>query len=257
MGYHRGVRATIHCTACDGRKIWRIDPVRDRDLSSEIMAVWFTASNERVGHFEMYVCAGCGICEWWAAGLEPTAPPGDRDARLAVDELPACTGCRATRTWIVPMLDAITGADPQPMSIVAGPRAGAGRLIAWICADCGLTLWRARGLEAAIQSVQMKPSTRACASCASVATYTAPSPDATLIERRAAGRSPTLRWERRGIVTHTGFWGLQWRGKLDLHVCSACGRVDWLGRSLEQLRPDPAAGVTLLDSTVEPSGPYR
>lgn len=47
------------------------------------------------------------------------------------------------------------------------------------------------------------------------------------------------------------------QGRFDLWVCDACGYCELWASGLSGLRHDPAAGVRLVDTTAEPSGPFR
>lgn len=47
------------------------------------------------------------------------------------------------------------------------------------------------------------------------------------------------------------------QGRFDLWVCGGCGYSELWAAGIEGLRPNPEAGVRLVDSTVEPAGPFR
>ncbi len=47
------------------------------------------------------------------------------------------------------------------------------------------------------------------------------------------------------------------RGRFDLWVCEACGYTELWAAGLSGLREDPSAGVRRIDTTPEPSGPFR
>jgi hypothetical protein len=46
-------------------------------------------------------------------------------------------------------------------------------------------------------------------------------------------------------------------GHFDLYVCGACGYSELWAADLDDLRPDAAKGVRLLDSSTKPEGPFR
>lgn len=47
------------------------------------------------------------------------------------------------------------------------------------------------------------------------------------------------------------------QGSFELWVCEACGYSEFWAKGLSGLRENPEAGVRLVDTTPQPSGPFR
>jgi predicted nucleic-acid-binding Zn-ribbon protein len=72
------MRKTLQCPKCEGRKLWRIEEMRERGPSHAhteplgldlVQKRWVGGMTSR-GTFETFICAGCGYTEWYAHGLE-------------------------------------------------------------------------------------------------------------------------------------------------------------------------------------------
>jgi predicted nucleic-acid-binding Zn-ribbon protein len=70
------MKKTLHCPKCEGRKLWRVEEMRERGrnmtkaepLGATFAPTWHGVTNR--GTFETFICAGCGYTEWYAHGLE-------------------------------------------------------------------------------------------------------------------------------------------------------------------------------------------
>jgi predicted nucleic-acid-binding Zn-ribbon protein len=60
-----------------------------------------------------------------------------------------------------------------------------------------------------------------------------------------------------GKTSRFGIGRVTPRGHFDLYVCDGCGYTELYGGGLEELVPDPARGVRLIDASVPKKGPFR
>jgi hypothetical protein len=59
------------CPECSGRQFWRIQPVPNLAVTRNEVKVNFLVTDKLpIGHFELFVCKGCGLSRWYALGLE-------------------------------------------------------------------------------------------------------------------------------------------------------------------------------------------
>jgi predicted nucleic-acid-binding Zn-ribbon protein len=71
------MKKTLTCPKCDGRKIWRIDQLKEQtygnmrrvDPLHVSLKVGFWGA-KGTGSFAVFVCAGCGYSEFYATGIE-------------------------------------------------------------------------------------------------------------------------------------------------------------------------------------------
>lgn len=60
------------CPTCDGREIWRIERIFERGGGNAPQPFGVTlerdfwTGSEAKGHFEVLICRGCGLTEWYA-----------------------------------------------------------------------------------------------------------------------------------------------------------------------------------------------
>lgn len=69
------MRKTLQCPKCDGRKLWRVEAMRDRGHFNQLHPLSVvlqqgTWKEKATGWFETFICAGCGYTEWYANGLD-------------------------------------------------------------------------------------------------------------------------------------------------------------------------------------------
>lgn len=67
------LRGTCRCPACGGRRVLRADSVLDRSDSGRTKMALLQPSIWRVkgaGEFEVYLCADCGLVEWYVKDPE-------------------------------------------------------------------------------------------------------------------------------------------------------------------------------------------
>ncbi len=95
------MKKTLVCPKCDGRVLWRIDPVRlpvqdstsfRNSLSMTPLALPATARAswsgfQKTGQFEAFICQACGFTEWYAYGLEELEPDEKHGVQL-IDNRP-------------------------------------------------------------------------------------------------------------------------------------------------------------------------
>lgn len=239
------------CPACACGSLWHIPEVLERDVTIERMAVWLPPEGEGIGSFELFLCATCGLAEWWAHGLGAEPPWGAQ----VVEEDQPCAHCSGRKAIRIAMEDHVSGGRAVPM--VATMRHGIPEtwLVALICADCGHTRWRATPPERIRGNGTPG---EMCRACGATDVVMAPSEDATVqIGRNDFRPEPSAtEFAPRSLAAWMGFWGPRHRGRVELRVCPRCAHVDWIGRSLDELVEDRAAGVELLHAK-SPVGPYR
>ena len=78
------MRTTLRCRSCESRKLWRIDPVMlpqfdsrnamytlpvvcRSELGDTATHGW--GKRQEHGRFEVWICAGCGLTEWYAVDV--------------------------------------------------------------------------------------------------------------------------------------------------------------------------------------------
>ncbi len=78
------MRTSLRCRSCDSRKLWRVDPVmlpqfHTRNALYRLPVVcrsefgstdphgW--GERQEHGRFEVWICAGCGLTEWYAVDV--------------------------------------------------------------------------------------------------------------------------------------------------------------------------------------------
>jgi hypothetical protein len=212
------------------------------------MPVWIDSHGRPRGSFELFVCASCGLAEWWArepavlakADMQPETVGGIDDVGVFAGTI-SCPHCQATEHWAIAMLDQLTGAKPVPMRLVAGSANRRDRLCAFVCKRCGLTRWRARDfVNVASRAVVGHATCRACLVAGACVFH---AQDATVVHgAEDGGREPSF-WFR-AVTAYQGIWAIHTRGWFDLRACPNCFHVDWLAQGLDQLEEHPKHGIT-------------
>ena len=70
----------VRCTGCGGRKLVHATKVLDRkDGFSRTLAVAQSAGfgHRSLGEFQVYICQGCGLVEWYVPDLSGLVADGD------------------------------------------------------------------------------------------------------------------------------------------------------------------------------------
>lgn len=254
------MRDRLECTGCGGSDFWLIEQVleRERDLGLVRIPVWIDGAGGLVGSFELILCAGCGLGEWWAHGVGPDDSPGLPHAKL-VQDAPECPGCASSEAWDVPMLDQATGLGAIPMvaTLVAGRPANP--LSTWVCRPCGLTRWRIAVDPPWVPEAPLRSDR--CRACRSERASVVVAQDATVMVGSSTRFLPppgVAYYETRFAAAGQDVWGPRWWGRFELRVCPDCGHVDWLGARLDELRQSAKFGIRKLSRTTTPTrGPYR
>ncbi|MBW2458181.1 MAG: hypothetical protein JRI68_26995 [Deltaproteobacteria bacterium] len=89
------MKESLRCPKCDSRRLWVIDPLRvpSEVPEGEVLRVvhhqppdggGFFAITRRhpVGHFVAYVCAACGLTEFYADDMDELEPDPTNGVRL-------------------------------------------------------------------------------------------------------------------------------------------------------------------------------
>ena len=150
--YARGVQpdpeltATNHrCADCDEHRFWRVRTLRERDGKKVPVPLRVAHQGKRgVGHFELYLCRGCGRTLWYARAVE------GKVAHLP-EVLGPCAGCSGEKLLQVEQIEEEARSGPAPLCAVLRQGTLFARALGWFevrfCAACGLADWFARGLE--------------------------------------------------------------------------------------------------------------
>jgi hypothetical protein len=89
------MKKLLHCPKCAGRKIWVIEkyrvpgeaaegrelPVLPHQEEGRARLLTFGRVNP-IGHFDLYLCDGCGYAELWAGGFRALRPDPEHGIRL-------------------------------------------------------------------------------------------------------------------------------------------------------------------------------
>jgi hypothetical protein len=253
------MRETLRCPRCRALRIWRIDPVRERGWTGATWEVavaverptrpravpppardadgvdligWLESRarplRRKFGRYAIAVCGGCGLVEWYAQDFAPTATADVAAIRRA------CRACRATEAWhVLHHMSHDLAGRPRLLRIVRDgfPWFQArGSYETFVCRACGFTDWHGRRLHELRAPARRRP--LPCVACQREDFFAG----------AAAGFSPGI-------------------GRFAVEICAGCGHADWRALGLARLRPDPAAGVTLMErlppTETATRSPYR
>ena len=222
------------------------------------MGVWLDDLGRPGASFELLVCAGCGLTEWWVSDAEALKAHRFPPERWLSAARP-CSRCSSTSALHLPMLDQVTGMAPIPMAALVDGGRPAASLWTVVCPSCGYAIWRVEDHVAATS--RRGPAGSSCRVCHSSDVVLARSLDATVpirpVERLV---EPQAQYVLRFVAMHETTWALYFWGWFMLRICRPCRRVDWLAQGLDQLRPQPRDGIFKIrvgDAAAPTRGPYR
>jgi hypothetical protein len=256
------MRETRRCPACENRTFWNVRTMRERAFEIVDMAVYHRPDGKlTIGTLETFVCARCGLVEWYADGAEGldglvAAETKGVDRRASKGR---CAGCeREVDRWHLDTMWEGGGPrfKPTPMKVYRARWSdkSEGTFSIDICTGCTLIDWWAHGLEelaasaAGARGVELVDDE--CVRCGARRALRI----SRLHDEAAHYNWPVLRG-----VAYVSFWGgePQRKGELSLLTCTACGHARWFASKLNKLRDNPKAGVYFIDASAEtPAGPY-
>jgi hypothetical protein len=219
------------CATCDNHKLWHIEALFERGDFGGRRRLEIDSPGGRSA-FEAWVCSSCGHMRWYSS-----SPPTSEGL-----EQSDCLDCARPTQKLTRVLQEGGIGPSTPLPVFMGQEQ-VGHFEMALCCECGLVRWKALGVSRLAQvlgdhGVYLTVD-HPCGCGAGERVLVRPMREhgATVVEMRLVVRR------------------LGGQGRLETHICTRCGAVDWFAYDLEEL--EPGRGVVLVEAKTAPRSPYR
>jgi hypothetical protein len=245
---HVPLRDTLNCDGCGRVEVLHVGRVCDWNVGPEPLLLGRTAAGDRLGHFELCICTGCGQVDWLVVVERPLDPLPELGLVGDIRHGP-CQACSSPLRWkLGPVRELGAGYDDpvamlhySPPTGATGPRGVEFEIC--FCEGCGQASWWSLPARPSAPSrtqtgdhLEPVGEPVVCRGCHGL---TEPLVRARDLSRCGGWIDRHVAYDASGLNPRT--WG-----HLEVACCRRCGLVSWSARDIDGLPEGPATQVERL-----------